>query len=83
MSTFDLVKVLAREQGWNDATIIQLLCDYLDLIHLRYPDCPKTVEDFLQQVLDNERAAAGMCTACLHSEHYDASCTHTNCNCEA
>ena len=78
MSAYWRVREIAAEQGWTDATIVHVLCNYID-----NQASPDALEDYLLTVVDNERAEAGQCTACLHSEHYDDSCKETNCKCEA
>lgn len=78
--TEGLIYQFADERGWDDSTIIMLLCTYIG-----NQQSNDALEDFLQSIVDEEEAEAGNCVACGHAAHDETEtgqCSTENCNCQ-
>jgi len=79
-TTEGLIYRFADERGWDDSTIIMLLCTYIG-----NQQADDALEDFLQSIVDEEEAETGHCTACNHDRHDETEtgkCGVEGCKCE-
>jgi len=75
-----IVFQFAEDRGWDDNTIITLLCTYIG-----NQQSNEALEDFLQSIVDGENAEAGLCVACDHERHdgtETGQCSTPNCKCQ-